>query len=270
MRYLRRISNSTLGPTLDFMRILYMSMVRSKIGYACAVWYPCGNGRDGRINRGLINELETLQNDCLVKIAGVYKSTSRLCLLKELHLESIETFLWRVSTKFQIKELQSQGSEVLSTHPPPFGSSESSPGSNPSFPRLPDPYAKGHPYKLLETRAETIQAAAHVDFQRSPPPEKKGRQKRKKMPDIIEIYLQKISTRIESQKWNEYRRERMQKRNPEPVYLENWGYQSLSFYDGLSRAQSTMLLHCRTGFNGLKKYLFTCKVRSLISLTIKN
>ncbi|CCF34437.1 hypothetical protein CH063_06429, partial [Colletotrichum higginsianum] len=46
-------------------------------------------------------------------------------------------------------------------------------------------------------------------------------------------------------------------RIPPPALQEGWGRQSLEYYKGLPRAQSTMLLHCRTGVIGLKSYLYS-------------
>lgn len=43
---------------------------------------------------------------------------------------------------------------------------------------------------------------------------------------------------------------------PRPLSLgEDWGLQSLRYYKSLSRPQCTMLLHCRTGFIGLRGHL---------------
>ncbi|KAM0290464.1 hypothetical protein ACHAO9_004821 [Fusarium lateritium] len=46
-----------------------------------------------------------------------------------------------------------------------------------------------------------------------------------------------------------------------PALAEGWGKKSLSYYKGLTRAQSTMLLHCRSEFIGLGYHLARIKAK---------
>ncbi|KAK1522475.1 uncharacterized protein CCOS01_10187 [Colletotrichum costaricense] len=53
--------------------------------------------------------------------------------------------------------------------------------------------------------------------------------------------------------------------NHRPLSLsEKWGPASLKYYAKLTRAESTMLFHLRTGVVGLKSYLFSIHVRDIV------
>ncbi len=85
-------------------------------------------------------------------------------------------------------------------------------------------------------------------------------EKRKK---AIASYARELATAVMCKRWDEYRRRcvnRPDKANLRLLVLaEDWGLQSYSYYRDLSRGQSTMLLHCRTGCIGLNAHLHSIK-----------
>ena len=75
----------------------------------------------------------------------------------------------------------------------------------------------------------------------------------------IDICAQKHAEETMDDQWRQYQRRPTTYGSLStgrlPVLEEAWGPQSLEYYRGLSRAQRTMLLHCRTGRIGLRAYL---------------
>lgn len=69
--------------------------------------------------------------------------------------------------------------------------------------------------------------------------------------------------------WDEYRQQRAQKHaTVPPAMKDDWGGKVFfTCYSHLPRAQTSILLQCRTGVIGLNDYLFSIKVRGLASST---
>lgn len=147
-----------------------------------------------------------------------------------------------------------------------------------------------HPYRILyKVTAASIDFAARkqlieINEERATKTERRGfplpklrwrnfldrQQVRSK---VINDKLQEACTRY----WQNYLDDREDRRknqtdpnfriaNHRPLSLsEKWGPASLKYYAELTRAESTILFHCRTGVVGLKSYLFSIKVRSFPS-----
>lgn len=78
---------------------------------------------------------------------------------------------------------------------------------------------------------------------------------------IIRSYFKFMSTKVSRDLWDDYRHERVQRTRVRTIATEkNWGPEHLRYHDSLSRAQSTMLIQCRTGGIGLNRHLYSIKV----------
>lgn len=92
---MRRISTPTGGPSLQQMRNLFCTNVRSVLFYTCPSWNIPDDSRDRGKWREVIEGLESAQYKCLLIAAGAMKRTSRHVIWKELNIESVEVLLNR-------------------------------------------------------------------------------------------------------------------------------------------------------------------------------
>ncbi|KAJ3542437.1 hypothetical protein NM208_g4093 [Fusarium decemcellulare] len=266
MNYLRRISGPTWGPSLSTMRMLYLTKIRPVITYACAAWFILdldGPKFTWKMADKAIQDLESLQRECLRQISGAIKNTTGIVLEKELHIEIISVLLNRLATFHRAKELDSPECHQLR--------------------QMRTAHAR-HPFNRLEGPAAALyNDAEHTKewrLHQADPHSSVGNETKR-----ISIMrgLSKNNAREQcSIKWAEYLKERPLRHERErnkrgnqgwlrysshvpQALIEPWGGKSLKYYSNLSRAQSTMLLQCRTGFIGLKHHL--CKINSADSPT---
>jgi hypothetical protein len=83
-----------------------------------------------------------------------------------------------------------------------------------------------------------------------------------RLDNFIRKLSKDVATALMETQWEAYREKRRLEQRPGhmvPAPAEAWGEKSLRYYHGLSRAQSTMLLQCRTGFIGLRSRLYKLK-----------
>ncbi|RYP34155.1 hypothetical protein DL767_004382 [Monosporascus sp. MG133] len=256
MKCLRRISGSIWGADLRNMRQLYMAKVRPTITYACGAWFISGDGVQWRLAKKLVGKLESLQHECLLQISGAMKGTPRDVVRKELHIESLEVHLQRVSLAHRARTVYTPEFQELERirSRPLAGVSDSS--------------LERHPFRKLHADAIHLEQEARSMISDEEEairawPTSKRRNK------IINRCALDHAADTMSRLWNDYRRHyanRLDKPRPRTAALEEgWGPQSYLYYEGLSRAQSTMLLHCRTGCIGLRAYLHSIKVDSIDS-----
>ena len=249
--YLKRISGSTWGVSLHGMRELYLTKVRPIISYGCAVWFIRGKGigRSFEFGTKLIGELESLQYECLKEISGAYKRTSRRCLLKELWIPSIESYLRTTAMGFRARMLDTEHAQVL--HDNRF---KELPGVQNLIPRS---KLEEHPYHILDVEAKKFLEDAQRHWQQTPyanlnwdnPLTRK---------DAIKAYSRELREQVNSASWKRYQHDCWLKGRQQLYLSEGWGRQTLDYHKGLSRAQSSMLIQCRTENIGLNSYLFRC------------
>ncbi|KAF4465288.1 zinc knuckle [Fusarium albosuccineum] len=264
MNYLRRISGPTWGPSLSTMRMLYLTKIRPVITYACAAWFtldpdsPNGPDFTWRITVQAISDLESLQRECLRQIAGAFMNTTGIVLEKELHIEIISVLLNRLATFHRAKELDSPECHQLR--------------------QMRTAHAR-HPFNWLEGPAAALYNDAENTkewrLHQADPHSSVGNET-KRMSIMRGLSKDDARERC-SKKWTDYLKERPLRQERErnkpgnqgllrhsphvpQALIEPWGGESLKYYLKLSRAQSTMLLQCRTGFIGLKNHL--CKINS--------
>lgn len=248
MQYLKRISGSIWGPSLCKMRQLYVTKIRPIISYACPAWFMHIDGVNLNygITEGLIEKLESLQYQCLVQISGAMQRTSRQVLEKELNVESIRVFLCRLGASQRARALSDpdHGMILQITIPPRW---------EPLSPAV-------HPYRVLENtsqllKAETLRKLYELNKKSEVPKIWSDPTRQKK---AINSHVAHKSQEWSAKLWTTYQRKRAQERKHRTEATDDaWGPMALSYYKPLTRAQSTMLLHCRTGVIGLNYYLFS-------------
>ncbi|KAJ0160825.1 putative RNA-directed DNA polymerase from transposon BS [Colletotrichum tanaceti] len=265
MMYLRRISGSTWGPSLLEMRQLYITCIRPVFAYACAVWfvYSAHQTFSWRLRDDIVRRLNDQQSACLRQIAGAFKTTSSEILHKELHIDKLSLYLERTAMAYRVQNLDSEDAKKLETT------------WNTLFrDKEPIPRLDHHPYRLLYLDAcracheprRQLEKKVLARYPRS------SHEKWRPSADdywaepvirktIMRDALRRHTERESALQWETYRtlyssRHSPAIRNP-PALQEGWGRQSLGYYKGLTRAQSTMLLQCRTGVIGLKSYLYS-------------
>ncbi|KAF4450189.1 zinc knuckle, partial [Fusarium albosuccineum] len=95
--YLTRISGSNWGPSLQTMRLFYLTTIRPIITYACGAWFIRRRRGQGHLRWGLkqkqVQKLESLQHKCLRKLSASFFKTKGLVLEKELCVENIWSVL---------------------------------------------------------------------------------------------------------------------------------------------------------------------------------
>lgn len=202
------------------------------------------------ITEVLIEQLESLQYQCLVQISGAMKRTSRQVIEKELHVESIRVFLYRLGASQRARELSDPDHEMILQITKP-----------PRWEGLPTAV---HPYELLEIHSQDLKAetlrklnelkkeSEVLDIWSNPTRQKKA----------INSHVVHKSQEWSAKLWVTYQRKRAQEKKHRTEAADGaWGPTTLGYYKPLTRAQSTMLLHCRTGVIVLNYYLFSIGLR---------
>ncbi len=253
MRYLRRTSGSVWGPTLPRMRVLYLAMIRPLITYGCGAWFVRGSNFRWRLSNVLMDELESLQYQCLVHISGAFNKISKEYLFKELYIEPLEIHLRRSSLAFRARALglkfqnsQSQIPKSLNGQKPPL--------------RLTNAQ-QNHPYHALDCQALLLYDHAHQFYvaQKNKVCKWGDSKTRAK---VIKQCAQEMAEEWASRRWEAWRTNRqVYKRKCSPALWNDWGQENLDRFGGLTRAQSTILLQCRTGVGGFRSYLFRRKAK---------
>ncbi|KZL70417.1 hypothetical protein CT0861_06297 [Colletotrichum tofieldiae] len=258
MWHLLRVSGSTWGPSLLELRRFYLTCIRPVFAYACALWYVVTTGEvqcRWSMNKSLFKQLETEQSQCLKQISGAFQRTSGDMLCKELFVEKLTVYLARRAHTYRAKNLGTPEGQQLRRswrHLRPGLTTEA--------------LAK-HPYKVVYDEAETkVRNEAlrklESEFQMQEPFD--DVQKEKRLNKLIKFFALAISTRRMVEIWDHFLRTRstlhlLFNQHP-PVLVGGWGAHNLVCYKGLSKAQSTILLHCRTGIDGLNASLHSMKL----------
>ncbi|KAF4907992.1 putative RNA-directed DNA polymerase from transposon X-element [Colletotrichum viniferum] len=240
--FLKRISSSVMGPNLIDMRRLYITSVRPIITYACACWFVLadGKGQQFRITKKLIARLDRLQRECLVEISGAYSQTPVMVLQKELNIQPIEVALHRIATAHRVRNTNTlEGERMLKVARCPFHRMR-------SFACF-----DIHPYWVAYQQAGLVrdEIVQHYGLERSV---RLGRN----VSGWSNQYLRQKGVLRSAYLWAEFA-ERHALKAPRTcgyeavTYMGEWCTNIMSIHLGKTRAQSTKLLHLRTGHNGL-------------------
>ena len=260
----RLLSKSTAGASFENMRKLYLVSIQSVIAYACPVWFVPKDkeGSNYFIPKYLINRLEVLQRNCLRQVAGCYRSTESALLYNELYIQPIKTYLhWRVLS-FQAQILDTRHWYALRkwretpVRPPTHKLYNESKRS------LLSKLEARHPYQILDNLAaqfkQSTLATLRKEIQMWRWEENEAYRKKK-----ITKYTTG-SAKYEAQiLWDTHRwkvlKENRKKYWATPAYQEDGLGNAVEHYKGLSRAESSILIQCRTGAIGLNKHMHKIK-----------
>ncbi|KAF5540414.1 hypothetical protein FNAPI_10513 [Fusarium napiforme] len=235
LKYLRKILGSVWGMTVQAARKFF---------------YNRGMSLRWSLKREQIHRLEMLQYECLKQVSGALGNTSQRVLEKELHIDSVRVFLRRTMLAARAKKLKITTNSSNQQQIEDVFIRSSSAASYPTA------------YSILNFQARNWVNQAKKELTNK----KNGSNKKffaiwrnkQKRSAVVNRQAQKHATRWSSELWDNYRRQRAA-RHPKqhhPLALEEaWGPQSLRYYNGLSRGQSTMLLQCHTEFIGLNYFL---------------
>ncbi|RFN48513.1 hypothetical protein FIE12Z_7259 [Fusarium flagelliforme] len=263
--HMRRISGATWGPNLHAMRHYYLAIIRPVITYACGVWMVKPHERSGSskwvLKNEFIGKLQSLQRDCLRLVSGCHGKTGLIVLEKELFIPDIAVVL-RSQARLQRAKSFCATDKRWRTM------------LNSKFLRM----KRLNPSVILHNEAMNLVLEAtrsHVDLARqrcrgdelSPYYDALWYTSHPaKWADIASSYIKRQVTTECKAIWKGYVDSRVRAREGcgrpsktlSPAIIdETWGRSSLEYYNGLTRAQSTMLLQCRTEFIGLAGHLFT-------------
>ena len=247
--------------SLMAMRRLYLTNIRPKLTYACATWFLRDPAAIGRLNNELVEKLERVQYQCLMQVAGAFSQTPGEYLLKELNIEPLEIHLRRCALAARARALDPNIEENPSPiRDFPTGNMKASKSKTP----------KKHPYYLQDCQAKEVQREAWKLFTErnsavgqcnsTTPPKDWWDQKCRAR--AINRSAKIFAEEFASARWQAWRTTRLMDRRKHAPALwdEEWSRKSLNLYKGLTRAQSTILLQCRTGFLGLRSQLYRMKV----------
>ncbi|KAF5568012.1 hypothetical protein FNAPI_416 [Fusarium napiforme] len=270
---LTRFSGSVWGTPLLGLVTLYATKIRSTITYACPAWFIygdyesldlCLSGLDeikwakehgeGKPNWSFpkynLDRLKKLQYKCLLRISGALKGTCARVLEKELVIDDIEVTLTRHAMTHRAMILDTPEYEFLATVRSDLTQSGTVTRS------------KRHPFEVVDNQARLLRDTGHREMMRKYGVAF-GEQFWKNPVDrlvTIRLIARRRATAASCKRWDEYRRGRAHPTRHKPAALiENWGLDNRKRYEGLSRAQSTMLIQCRTEKIGLNYYLYKRK-----------
>ncbi|KAG5787022.1 hypothetical protein H9Q69_013907 [Fusarium xylarioides] len=258
MGYLSFISGPHWGPNLKTMRLFFISKIRPVFTYACGAWFIRRERDEDRISYQINNKqmkrLEDAQAFCLRKISGAFYRTAPQILEKEMFIENIWTVLHSQATLQRAKL---------------FLSLPASWKSDKTFNFLKSGVRNPYDDLNLDAWACTINLHEAINFQEDPSSREEGLEALDD-PKTRNVKLKKFikvrATRSCMVRWEKYVRQRRLDRaltsrgdnsaQLPAALLEPWGKKSLRYYgENMSRAQTTILLHCRTEFIGLKSHL---------------
>ncbi|KZL86892.1 zinc knuckle [Colletotrichum incanum] len=234
--HLARVSGSTWGLSLLQLRRFYLTCIRPVFAYACALWYVVTTGEvqcRWSINKSLFKQLETEQTQCLKQISGAFQRTSGDMLCKELFVEKLTVYLTRRAQVYRVKNLGIPEGQQLRR------------SWRRLRPGLTTEVLAKHPYKVVYDEAEIkVRNEAlrklESDIQTKGPFD--DIQKEKRLNKLIKSFALAISISRMVEVWGHSLRTRS------------------TLHFGLSKAQSTILLHCRTGIDVLNASLHSMKL----------
>lgn len=261
MNFLRRTSGMVSGPPLLAMRFLYVPTVRPIICYGCAICCLRGSGVLWPLSNTLMKQLISLEYQCLKHIAGAFAGISKEFLNKELHLQPLNIYLESRAESFRAQrldpDLYTKVAQVaqLRAWKPLEGNIKDN---------------DKRPYAVLDRQARILQTAAAQRLW--------AENSRKRDNAVRNDWMQpKVRAKFinacaregaelrASENWRTYKKVKQTDRGKdEPALWDEWGKKVLGYYRNMPRAQTSILLQCRTGVGGLRAYLHRINVSSQI------
>ncbi|KAF6516142.1 hypothetical protein HZS61_004883 [Fusarium oxysporum f. sp. conglutinans] len=256
--YLSFISGPNWGPNLKKMRLFFISKIRPVFTYACGAWFIRKERGDSnisyQINNKQMKRLEDVYTFCLRKISGAFYRTASQVLEKEMFIENIWIVLHSQATLQRAKAYFAPDTRWRRKKTFDFWKSGV---RNPYDDLNLDAYA------CIINLGESIyfhEDASFLEAGIKAMNDPKARNIR------LRRFIKVRATQSCRVRWEQYILQRRVERamtsrgdnsaQLPAALLEPWGSKSLGYYNkNMSRAQTTILLHCRTEFIGLKAHL---------------
>ncbi|RGP64340.1 zinc knuckle [Fusarium longipes] len=266
MGHLSRLSGRTWGPTVKTMRDLFLTKIRPVFTYACGAWFIRKSRHEGmiakQITNGQMENLEKTHNFCLRQMSGAFGTTGGEILEKEFFIPNIWTVL---HTQANVQRARSFLATDQRWRPSRITRAvrKCYVGLRKTTPR--------NPYIDLDLDACRFIFNARIALenrfinQRKPGEDKEYWADPKKRDKTVTNFIKMSALEDCRTRWNDYVLGRsirkmgasidMKPPVLPPALKEPWGKNSLGYYNNMSRAHSTILLHCRTEAIGLKAHV---------------
>ncbi|KAH6015937.1 hypothetical protein HBI07_073830 [Parastagonospora nodorum] len=247
----KRFIGPTWGADLIRNRQLYYGKILPTIAYAAPAWFTCipsvpYQPKATPLTYGIATDalkiLCSLQIECMLALSGARRLTSAKVLEKEMHILPIVLQLHRICMTHRLRWHHSP--EYIAMRNIRMSASG----------RLPLPKKSlGHSKAVLQTHPyQTLRRCVQLDEVRLR--KRVGAAFEKKWEDIkkrkmmIKEYYDEIVHYVASLQWRKFRQRRnSHEKFKHPAYEAAWMDHSLRFYNGLTRAQSSILIMMRTG-----------------------
>lgn len=249
LRCLKQISGSTWGPDLQRMRILYTSQIQPIFSYASSAWFITGlkPQKQGTLSVKLVKDLDRLQAECLLELSGAMKNTRADVIRKELCIPRLSIYLQMRTIAHFAKHFDSPNYRALRE--------DRARALSQSRRKL----LTDHLFEQLDRKASDLieSAKSRLEYYHGQDDMmNRWSDEHKRARAIEKMAIQIVHAQCSSE-WQRFRDSWYQTHSwAKPLALaEPWGPKSLRYHEGLSRKESTILLHCRTGHIGLAAYL---------------
>ncbi|RKL38737.1 hypothetical protein BFJ70_g6370 [Fusarium oxysporum] len=272
LRYQLRISGANWGMTLEKTRQYYICKIRPVISYACAAWFVWvkKGGLHCSLPDGQIARLQKLQYKCIMLLSGAIRGTARVVLEKECHIDSIEVFLYRMSISFRAKSLMVRPYAFWFDKEPQHYQDGKLHGKGDKY--------NNSAFDILNHKARLLVKEAGERF--------RATWKGPKETTVLEAWRNPVNrskairqrailqaAEASTEIWNAYLKDRRSRQitTYRPLALmEGWGRESLAYYQGMTRPESTLGMQLRTECVGLNWYLNKCHVLRDVKLPSSN
>ncbi|KAF5517138.1 putative RNA-directed DNA polymerase from transposon BS [Colletotrichum siamense] len=258
MYQMRRVCASTWGPNVRKLCHQYITSIRPIFAYGCALWYVIRSTKGTRCRwslcQQLFQQLETEQNHCLRQLSGAYRRVSGDVLCKELFIERLSVFLAGCAMKHRAKNLtKPEGQALLQS----WNFVANARG-------LTAEVMESHPLNVAYREAQALVLGPAfgrllLQIEADPKIVNNPGQQLARLRRLINKIVKELSHTRSEELWNKFVLHHLCEaagfNESYPALQGLWGKHNAKLYADMPKAQSTMLLHIRTGFNGLNATL---------------
>ena len=233
---LTRVTASTWGASFIRARQVYTAVVRPALTYGAAIWHtPTKN--QSRTAQGVAAKLRTIQNKCLRTVTGAYRATPISTLEVEAYVPPIDLFLDSRLAAFQARQAGSKVEQFIEN----------------SCKQIQARIRNRRGRKAAQKRTVGEYKKNWADEREKRIQERQPRQVRSEKERVLaawKVRWQEKEAILQEQgredTWDQV------KRPPDPAILQ--------LHTGLRKAESTVLVHLRTGRIGLCYFLKKARV----------
>ena len=243
---LTKICASTWGATLLRARHVYTAVIRPAMTFGSNVWLPEKN-KKGELPNWVENKLGKIQNNCLRKIAGAYKATSRRELEKEVNIMPLTMHMQQLKTNFQARMRNTVGADELRKAKEKIKQRLAGKQGRPRK-------YKSTPGEISVEQLNTMLASQTISAVNDTPTDNLRAMQKAIKKNYHQIW--KIA-------WTKHCSQHS--RNPTAIRTMNADKGSLRLHKGLSKAESALAIQVRTEVIGLANFLYKRRVPSVMS-----